>query len=535
MEHGETIATSGTSESAEANLSNPSEKLPERESKELIIGFSGPVGCGVDIVREMTQDVLESLSYKIVDIKISEYIKMSAKSGLIDDYSADLSSLSSQEKYPQLQEAGNRLRAEYGADILAELAITRIATHRTSLVPNGMELMEYVPEKTAYLVDQLKHPEEVNLLRKVYGNLFFLVGVFASSKQRRENLVSKQNIEETKADEIMETDRKENDYHGQQLDKTLQLADIFVRNNNPQEGGTCEQKDRIKSHLKRFLNLLHHQIGITPTQHETAMHAAYIAGLSSACLSRQVGAAITDPKGNILSTGCNDVPKAGGGLYDADSKNDKRCYKVEGKKCFNDDKKRGIRDKIERILCKQGQLNGQKASELADAIHNETELKNLLEFSRSVHAEMDAITSAARVGTISIGGGYMYTTTFPCHNCARHIVAAGITRIYYIEPYDKSFAQELHKDAFDQDPKDESSELVQLVHFEGIAPRIYREFFMYRQERKDDGILKQPPASTSQKILAEHLDNYRQIESKVSDFITEEKNFPYTMFTDTAA
>jgi deoxycytidylate deaminase len=71
---------------------------------------------------------------------------------------------------------------------------------------------------------------------------------------------------------------------------------------------------------------------------------------------------------------------------------------------------------------------------------------NLTEFGRDVHAEMSAIVSAARRGT-STEGAYLYCTTFPCHNCAKHIIAAGIRQVVYVEPYAKSFAAEFHLDS----------------------------------------------------------------------------------------
>ena len=68
---------------------------------------------------------------------------------------------------------------------------------------------------------------------------------------------------------------------------------------------------------------------------------------------------------------------------------------------------------------------------------------DLIEFSRTVHAEMAAIVDAARRG-VSVQDCNLYTTTFPCHECAKHIVAAGIRRVVYIEPYPKSQALSLH-------------------------------------------------------------------------------------------
>lgn len=59
---------------------------------------------------------------------------------------------------------------------------------------------------------------------------------------------------------------------------------------------------------------------------------------------------------------------------------------------------------------------------------------------------MDAIVSVVCAGNNSLDGCEMFTTTFPCHICAKHIIAAGIKAVYYIEPYEKSLAIELHDD-----------------------------------------------------------------------------------------
>ncbi len=74
------------------------------------------------------------------------------------------------------------------------------------------------------------------------------------------------------------------------------------------------------------------------------MYHAYGARMRSACLSRQVGAALMDKKGNVLSTGTNEVPRAGGGVYggffqeftdrDPEYDDDHRCA-VHGGYCRN--------------------------------------------------------------------------------------------------------------------------------------------------------------------------------------------------------
>ena len=74
----------------------------------------------------------------------------------------------------------------------------------------------------------------------------------------------------------------------------------------------------------------------------------------------------------------------------------------------------------------------------------------LTEFGRPVHAEMSAITDAARRG-VTVASATLYTTTYPCHGCARHILSAGIARVVYVEPYAKSLTHNLHEDALERD------------------------------------------------------------------------------------
>ena len=85
-----------------------------------------------------------------------------------------------------------------------------------------------------------------------------------------------------------------------------------------------------------------------------------------------------------------------------------------------------------------------------------SKISDLIEYSRSVHAEMNAIIKGAQNTADRMKGGKLFCTTYPCHNCARHIVFAGISEVYYIEPYTKSYATHLHKDSItdDEDVKD---------------------------------------------------------------------------------
>ncbi|PUB86300.1 MAG: deoxycytidylate deaminase [gamma proteobacterium symbiont of Ctena orbiculata] len=463
-------------------------------------------------------ELLNDYGYSVENIKLSDYIK---KLNTIKQVvSADLSSLTKKDRYEKLQTAGNKLRNHYQNDILAELAISHIATHRYSKhldSDSDASLDNVEPDRVAYIIDQLKHPDEVLLLRAIYGNLFYQIGVLCTYDQRKLKLMD-EGLGQAEAEHVMERDQKEDFKYGQQLDRTLELSDLFVRNNHSNSA-------TIERQVRRFLELVHGKQGITPTVDEYGMYAAYSAGLKSACLSRQVGASILDPDGNIISTGCNDVPKAGGGLYEeCDNDNDQRCIHKEGGKCFNDHYKLKLKDELKTIL-KDHDLDTNSAKNVSNKLYMSTRVRDILEYSRSVHAEMDAITTVARNGGSALKGSYLYSTTFPCHNCARHIIASGIERVIYIEPYEKSLAIELHGDSIELEPDEatqKDSNKVIFLHFEGIAPNRYHQFFKALPNRKDaKGKLINITVREAPKVAPQYLDRYFDLESKVVAHISD--------------
>lgn len=73
---------------------------------------------------------------------------------------------------------------------------------------------------------------------------------------------------------------------------------------------------------------------------------------------------------------------------------------------------------------------------------------DIIEFGRVVHAEMSALMDAARLGR-PVQDAKLFCTTFPCHICAKHITAAGISSVFFLEPYPKSAAFALHPDSIE--------------------------------------------------------------------------------------
>ena len=86
----------------------------------------------------------------------------------------------------------------------------------------------------------------------------------------------------------------------------------------------------------------------------------------------------------------------------------------------------------------------------------------------------------------------MYSTTFPCHNCAKHIVSAGIQRVVYVEPYPKSKASQLFEDAIAVDEELFDCKVL-FQPFIGVGPRRFFDLFSmklgsgYQKKRKENG------------------------------------------------
>ena len=109
---------------------------------------------------------------------------------------------------------------------------------------------------------------------------------------------------------------------------------------------------------------------------------------------------------------------------------------------------------------------------------------DLTEYGRVVHAEMNSICDAARTG-VPLRSSRLFTTTFPCHNCTKHILAAGIKEVIFLEPYPKSKAKELHYNEIEIEGS--SSQKVNFVPFLGITPSLYKAVFQ-KAKRKRDGV-----------------------------------------------
>ena len=237
-------------------------------------------------------------------------------------------------RYDSYIKYANKIRELYDDfSVLAALCCNRVRAYRRherrkqTNNNNTAQKQPYLPA-TAYIFYQFKRKEEVELLRQVYGRLFIFVSVYSDKDLRTRDLAQKLAIDELKArttrrhefeaKELLNRDEEEGGLPtGQRFRDLFPYADLFVN---------IDDLDETERGIDRFLRSYFGANNISPTRDEYGMYIAKNASLRSLDLSRQVGAAIFSEQGEIISLGCNEVPKASGGTYWAPDADDARDY-----------------------------------------------------------------------------------------------------------------------------------------------------------------------------------------------------------------
>jgi deoxycytidylate deaminase len=488
--------------------------LVRHETPELFIAIVAPVGADTERVCESLRESLGRFGYTLETIRVIEQLKQFA--GYLDEEPAK-----EYERIKGRMDAGDRFRADTKRnDALALLSLFQIRRSREEAGSPDKPI-----PKRAYLIRSLKRPEEITALRLIYGSNLIAVAVHSGREQRIRNLAERLAISEysaqsmnfrDKAEELVIRDEADEtrDY-GQRLRQAFGMCDVFLDAGNRQ---------RLGQHLNRFLDLLFGKPVITPSQDEVGMAHAYLAAMRSAELGRQVGAAICDPEGNLVAIGTNEVPKPGGYYWDGDNPDGRDWARGYDS---SDRFKASTLGELLKTLSDSELLSGNlTALSIPDQVAKvrpllkQTRYMQLIEFVRAVHGEMSAITDAASRG-ISIKGCTLFVTTFPCHECARHIVAAGIRRVVYIEPYAKSLAIELHGDSIELDSAEDPNK-VPFVPFLGVAPKNHAFLFAMPKRKALDGTVIAWDAVKANPRVSGSFWSYLRYETEDLGFLTND-------------
>lgn len=440
------------------------------DSPELFIGIARPLGTPTDVSLPEMMSAFDEFGYTVIHVKISQ---------LLTDSFVDVNNRQMSTKFDERTVAligeGNRLCAEAVNDAaVVDMAISEIRRLRPDEGTEGSNGPEGVKGnaksmRRVFLIDSLKRPAEVLALRKIYGDHFILVGLQASEKERslqlRADLATRGTHSgtdaKTRAATLMQMDNQ-GISHGQHMTTTLAMSDVFVR---------VDVGDHDPRHeARRFVELLFGDPKAKPpTLAEYAMNLARQTSFRSPELGLRVGAALVSKDGDVLATGFNHHPTS-------DRAPDYDFSAVD---------LQGLARNTMTLLADAGRLTPTEEAALAtdpdtyirDLLEGplkNSQLRGVTEYQRPVHAEMDALLSALRQ-RVDVDGATIYVTDFPCHGCARHLIAMKLNLVYLM-PYTKSRAADMYGDETDR-----------FVPFTGVTPSRYQQWFGdgLGQDRKD--------------------------------------------------
>lgn len=487
---------------------------------ELFFGFVAPIGADVTTSLHEFRAYFQARNYTVIEIKVTDLFKtlkkfIAEKRELVDEPLLD--------RYNSYIAYGNQIREHFDDNsTLATQTVARIMKERLC-IRDKADADTF--SRNVYLIHQFKRKEEIDLLRSIYGQHFFQISVYSRRGSRVDYLArrfaSSDNVAGALhyrhfAEKLIQDDENEIEKpYGQRVAKIFHDADFIISSDAPRT---------IKEQIYRFCELIFSSNAISPTRIEYGMFLAKAAALRTLDLSRQVGAAIFSKTGEVISLGSNEVPKALGGTYWPDEEYDDREF--VRRHDSNDKRKREILAEIMKVTGSTVPLT----SALADARVRDSQLMDALEYGRIVHAEMSSISDAARLG-LSTSGGTLYCTTFPCHMCAKHIIAAGLGRVVFLEPYPKSLAFDLHADALQVEGGDrgayQSFPAVQFEHFYGVTPRRYREIFERGKRKDGDGNFVEYVGGLPHPIIDLKFPIYPELEKwLIEGFVAQCKGVP---------
>jgi len=315
------------------------------------------------------------------------------------------------------------------------------------------------PKDKDLVVDGVRNLAEVQALRSLFANCF-AIAVVASHNTRWDRVKESVYDKDYKAFERDDQrDADEDLEHGQQVEKCVQDSDYVLWNETDLRSSTVRE-EQLLSKLRPEIRLMQGESPRYPTAEETYITSAYAASHSSRCLKRFVGAVIVSDRGIPLSLGHNENPV---GMKPCES---------EYRYCFKDENMHGKLEAMKDVHCPECGAKHDGLKEPWRCSECRANLKLLffpsrnMELCTAVHAEERAIRS---LGDRSAEGATMYVTTFPCFQCSRYIVDAGIARIVYVEAYP---IKEAHEFLVRNDVKVEP--------FEGFKARAFNRIFKQR-------------------------------------------------------
>lgn len=349
----------------------------------------------------------------------------------------------------KLQAVGDRIRETEGRNALIHRAFAALDSGRSH---------------DRIVVDGLRNVGEIDELRNIFGYHFVLLGVLSDAETRWERVCQTyQKAGLGRADFLEDDarDRGEEGEFGQQVAQCIDMADGIIVN-----GATTALASYRRTVLETS-ELLLGERRRPPTRDEIYMQMAYTSSHQSRCLKRHVGAVVVNASGEQISSGFNENPPTTLPCV-LEPRYNFQCYRdiVRNEhilelasrpvSCPTCGKPVEV-DPGPPWLCKHCLGDGLRTN--LEAVYFPD---RAMHWCTAMHAEERALLSAGA----ATSGGTLYTTTFPCSQCAVRIANARVREVVFVEAY--------------PDPK--SAERLDLAgvsvrQFEGVLSRAFPRTF----------------------------------------------------------
>lgn len=402
------------------------------------------------------------------------------------------------------------------------------------------------------VIDSLRNSIEAQYLKERY-TAFYLIAVH-DDEHREDNF--KQKVKYNVAPTLIEQEqnKKKIDLMHQAL---MHLMNIEVENDDFEKGkfhapnvGQCIADAEIhisnvpaidpnattfytmEEQWMKYAALILHPGLITPSSDERCMMVAYSAKFNSGCLSRQVGACITNQHHSIRTIGWNDPAYGQVPCYLRSLKDIKKTDAVssayyrfmysefeQGCTCIYDGGKYNFRDKVDsdysNIEEAEAKLKGLPLSYCFKTLQNRYEGEKNQVYTRSLHAEENAMMQMVKYGGEGLMNGIIYVTASPCELCSKKLYQIGVRKIIYIDPYPGISRQHIIKIGFKRPA---------LKQYAGAYGSTFYKLYQPFMSYKDEMEIRLGKGSHEYKTKSQLLDKIlEKLEVESSATYTEDK------------
>jgi len=408
-----------------------------------------------------------------------------------------------------IRKSGNPLNKENISDIKYIYTISNLINR---LIKAFKQFKDDNNKPTKIVIDSLRNSLEIMFFKERYSGFYMIATKDVNNriKERISNRLEQKEIKENNLDIIDQvldldaTEYKTGDYSkgvfsSPDVYNCIQKSDIHILNVKKEEISEeiVEAFYTREEQLLKIISLIQQPGIITPTSSERCMQIAVNSKLNSGCISRQVGAVVTDENYSVKSIGWNDVPSGQtpcnlrnvndittnkNEIHYSDFELGKGINKVDVEYKYKNKEPRNFKNAVKKYFeghkTEVENLNGKNCSFCFKTIHNHFEGEKNQVHTRSLHAEENAMLQISKYGGQGLKNGNLFTTASPCELCSKKASQLGIKKVYYIDPYPGISEPQILSN--------NRNKKMQLKQFKGIIGKsyhkLYEPFMAYKDE-----------------------------------------------------